>query len=168
MKTYLFGYGTLISMYHEKFPIVVEVKGFKRIYHDSHYFNYSFPFVIVRPKEKTRGILICFESEDKLRSIDRYEGYPTFYDRIQVPVEVISDKNNLLDENEVKTGIKAWIYVPSRQTESVQLNQMFRKMKKESPETYDEMMKKDVWLMKMRTAEGGVVYNSLPELFDDF
>lgn len=164
MVTIIFGYGTLIPMSYQKFPIVAEVNGYKRVYHDSELFGFPFPFAIKKENASMRGILML-ETKEGLSYWDTYEGYPSFYDRKLVPVEVISDKQGLLPSIPPE-GLHAWLYVPSHSTESLRLDSIFKMMKRQDRESYDEMMEKDTWVEKMARDNPELV-EALPELFVD-
>ncbi|MHA1683907.1 MAG: gamma-glutamylcyclotransferase family protein [Promethearchaeota archaeon] len=159
----IFGYGTLITLNYKKFPLVAEVDGFKRIYHDSEIYHYHFPFAIKRDGLKMRGIILL-EDDNALDFYDNYEGYPSFYDRVEVPFRIISDSNGLLEKSDVDE-LKAWIYVPSNSTESLRLDRIYKIMRREDKVAYDEMMKKDMWLEKLRR-DHPYLLDVLPALFE--
>lgn len=163
MVVNVFGYGTFITKYHDKYPIVAEIEGFKRIYHFNSIYPYHFPFVIKRDGAKVKGIIMHEENDIYLKFWDEYEGYPSFYDRKEVDVKILSDRNNLLDGVDL-SSMKTWLYVPSRKTESLTLDRIFKTMRRERSEDYQEMMGRDLWLEKMEKERPEIV-NALPELF---
>jgi len=164
MPCYIFAYGTLIKDYYNRYPVVVEVEGFKRVFSPSPLFKYTYPFVVKKAGCKVRGILAVEPDESALHSIDKYEGYPDLYTREQVPVQIISDDQHILDDTG-ETGIQAWIYVPSAKTLSLRLDRVFKAMKLEQRDAYIEMMETDLWRSKMEQ-EMPDLKEILPALFE--
>jgi gamma-glutamylcyclotransferase (GGCT)/AIG2-like uncharacterized protein YtfP len=148
MPSYIFAYGTLIRDYYDRFPVVVEADGFKRVFSPHPLFKYSYPFVLKRPGCKVRGILALEPDDSALRSIDKYEGYPDLYTREQVPVQIVSDDQHVIDDT-VERPIQAWIYVPSPKTMSLRLDRVFKLMKQKQRDAYIDMMENDLWRAKM-------------------
>jgi hypothetical protein len=165
MDSFIFGYGTLIPTYWRENRLVGEIEGFKRIFHTSPLFGFWYPFVIKKTNQKCRGILIQDKTGALLSRIDEYENYPDLYDRIQVPVKMISDPDNLFQGETIKE-IKAWIYIPSIKTSSLTLDRIYKQMKKNDMGAYKDMMEKDLYLEKIRQEYPDLV-RELPSLFEN-
>lgn len=163
MAGYIFGYGTLIPKYYQENNVVAEIEGYKRIYHTSSDYYFWYPFVIKKSNYRCKGILIPDKDGSLLASIDGYESYPELYDRIQVPVTVVSDPEARLADID-PASIKAWLYVPSTKTLSLKLDRIFKQMKKHDMDAYKDMMEKDLWIEKLRLDHPEIV-QVLPALF---
>ncbi|MEX2680890.1 MAG: gamma-glutamylcyclotransferase family protein [Candidatus Sigynarchaeota archaeon] len=148
MDSFIFGYGTLIPKHYRENKIVAEIKGFKRIFHPGDDYGLWYPFVITKADATCRGLLIRDVDGTLLSATDTYEGYPELYDRIEVPVHVVHNAENSLDNAQMPR--KAWLYVPSTKTASLTLDRIFKQMKKHDKNAYKEMMEKDLWLEKLQ------------------
>ncbi|MFX0100292.1 MAG: gamma-glutamylcyclotransferase family protein [Candidatus Hodarchaeota archaeon] len=163
MVVNVFGYGTFITRYYDKYPIIAEIEGFKRIYHPDPIYPFFFPFVIKRTGAKMRGIMMHEKDDKYLKYWDDYEGYPKFYNRIEIEVKIVSDKHKILGDIELDS-MKTWLYVPSKRTESLDLDKLYKKMRREKSDDYQEMMEKDLWMEKLKQ-ESPDILETLPELF---
>ncbi|MHA1370565.1 MAG: gamma-glutamylcyclotransferase family protein [Promethearchaeota archaeon] len=164
MALFVFGYGTFISKNFRRYPIVAEISGYKRIYHPDDLYGLWYPFVLPSQSSRVRGILMYEKDDSLLNYWDHYEGYPELYTRVLVPVEIISDRYDLLNDVD-KNNIRAWVYVPSERTESLTLDRIFKRMRRKNKKTYDEMMALDLWLEKLKR-EDPEIPKLLPELFE--
>jgi gamma-glutamylcyclotransferase (GGCT)/AIG2-like uncharacterized protein YtfP len=162
MDTFIFGYGTLITKHYREHQIVAEVAGFKRIFHPGEDYGLWYPFVISKADATCRGLLIRDPDGTFLAATDTYEGYPTLYDRIEVPVTIVHHQDPPLGD--AVAPLKAWIYIPSTKTSVLTLDRIYKQMKKHDKDAYKKMMEKDLWLEKMQKEYPQIV-ELLPGLF---
>lgn len=160
MGANVFGYGTLISMHYRDSPVVVEVEGFKRVYSPHPAYGFDYPFVMKKPGNKLRGILLAGVSPSRLERLDFYEGVPRLYERVEVPVDIIANKAFL----PLDGPVVAWIYVPSPRTLSLDLDRAFKEVRRQDIEAYQAMMDRDLWLERLASDQPGIK-EALPELF---
>lgn len=94
MKNYVFTYGTLKDKYPNKEMIPAVIKG-------NYIIDRSWMYPVIRQHKDVNLIegYIFQVNENELVEIDRYEGYPELYQRINIPILT-----------EIK-NINAWVYV---------------------------------------------------------